>query len=489
MSVRSAAIDAGYAVIHTLLANPGRRTEVWNLSPEHFPDTVQGEFFGALVGQIDAGILPNIPGIEAHLIRRGLYDHYRGAHAAKLDVDAPREYGRDLLDLEHKIKRHWIDQEIDSVGADLRACASGSKDPTPAFERVEEVRRKFEASKGAPGGVQGDTFPTLWIHEIPEPGPVTWQIESIWTTAAFGIVGALPKSWKTFLTYQIAISVAKGARLFGRFACQQGKVLIFSAEGGTKSARRRIGALCRALDVDLGQLPIAVINVPTMRLDDPAQAARFVRTVEAMKPALVIVDPLREVHQGDENKAETIAALLAPLRDLQARVGCAVMLVHHASKPSETTGKRRPAERLRGSGALAGAIDSGIFLEPEGEGEDKRVRVTALHRDAIEPEPFALRLRSRACPDGEAIWLEIAEDVPEEDETERAINAREKDRKKILRAIKLASMPGRTPLRSKAALAKTAKMRPATAGPVLDELLKEGAVIADEDGSLRCKDE
>lgn len=336
-------------------------------------------------------------------------------------------------------------------------------------------------------------LPTIRIGDIPDPGPPKWLVKSLWTAGAFGFVGAEPKAWKTWVTLTIGICVASGRDVFGRFPVEQtGRVLVLSAEGGKGLARYRAGMLCRAMDLDIAQLNLEIIDVDVLHIDKPDRAAALLATVEARKPSLLILDPLREIHTGEENDSGVIAGLLAPLRTMQARLGVAIMVVHHSGKaPSDGNGRKRGGQRLRGSSALHGASDSALYLSVEGDGKDKRVKVEAEHRAAIEPESFKLAMREQAFVEGKSLWLEIVDedtDADEEDKAaERTVAKRERDRKAILRVIRLASMPSRAPLASKKSIAGAAKLRQATVGPLLDELLEEGAVIVDK-GKYRVKE-
>ncbi len=52
-----------------------------------------------------------------------------------------------------------------------------------------------------------------------------------------------------------------------------------------------------------------------------------------------------------------------------------------------------------------------------------------------------------------------------------------------MRAVKLASMPGRTPLRSKTAVQRATKMMRKTCFDLLDELQEEGLITPDDSGA------
>lgn len=377
----------------------------------------------------------------------------------------------------------------DLATAAARAIAS---DPSEAAAVVARLRAELDEIQERQAQARAATMPVVRLADMPEPGPTEWLIQGLWTRNAFGIVGALPKSYKSFFTLQMAVSVSTGRSLFGRYPVPReamGRALIFNAEGGTRAIRRRLGAMCRALEVPIGDVDIEAIDIGVLRLDDPAQWARLVATVEDRRPSLLILDPMRELHGLDENDSAVAASLLGPLRALGLRLSCSVVVVHHMAKPPAQKGgnARRLAEQLRGSGAYAGAIDCGLFLAASGgEGADKRVAVEVMHRDAQGTDPFDLRLlvvpeRIAADVPGEGVCLEIA---PEEEGEEGAeeMDEREDGRAKILRVVSMASARGRAPLRTKSAVIAAAKVRKGQGLAWVDELLQERAIALSPHG-------
>jgi RecA-family ATPase len=349
--------------------------------------------------------------------------------------------------------------------------------------------------KGPTSGSNGTTttppprpLPIVRVGDIPDPGPTKWLVDKLWTAGAFGIVGAEPKSWKSWLTLQIAIAVASGEPLFKRYSVEKGRVIVFSAEGGKNLVRSRAMMICCALDLDIKSLDLEVIDLPSLRLDVADHVKVLHDVVESRRPSLVVLDPLREMHAGDENDAAAVATLLLPLRLLQRKFECAIMLVHHMAKQGADSNGRRLGQRLRGSSALHGAVDSALYLEPKGEGESKRVKVSAEHRAAAEPEPITLRLRSvmRELVD-EAVWIEPV-DAVEDDEAQAAREshqAYEDARRRVLAAVRESTWPGRDPLRSKNAVAMASAMNKQKALAILKILIEEGEITQGEDGVFR----
>jgi hypothetical protein len=69
----------------------------------------------------------------------------------------------------------------------------------------------------------------------------SWLIDQLWTHQAVGVIGGSPKSGKTWLALEMAVSVASGNPCLGRFeVLSPGRVLIHAAEDSAVAVRSRI---------------------------------------------------------------------------------------------------------------------------------------------------------------------------------------------------------------------------------------------------------
>lgn len=215
-----------------------------------------------------------------------------------------------------------------------------------------------------------------------------WLVHSLWAEQAVGIVGGEPKCYKSFLALDIAVSVASGAPCLRRFPVQTtGPVLLFAAEDALPVVKQRLFGIAAAAGVDFQSLDIHVITIPSLRLDLERDLDRLRKTVDVIRPALLILDPFVRLHRIDENAATDVAPLLAALRHLQRAFGTAVLLVHHARKSAAA----RPGQALRGSSELHAWGDSNLYL--------RRTRDRLL-----------LSVEQRAAPSIAALALELHQD-------------------------------------------------------------------------------
>jgi RecA-family ATPase len=129
-----------------------------------------------------------------------------------------------------------------------------------------------------------------------------WLVRQIWTQQAVGIVGGVPKSCKSWLGLDLAVSVASSTPCLGRFAVDDpGTALVYLAEDALPLVRGRIADLCLHRGLALAALDLLVITAPSLRLDLPADQARLRATLARHKPRLLVLDPLVRLHRLDEN--------------------------------------------------------------------------------------------------------------------------------------------------------------------------------------------
>src|SRR5215471_11623196 len=87
------------------------------------------------------------------------------------------------------------------------------------------------------------------------------------------------------------------------------------------------------------------------------EAAKQVEAETGEEIVLIVIDTIsRALNGGDENSPKDMGAIVAATSKLQAETKAHVLWVHHMPQDG--------AERLRGHGALLGAMDTTIHVEP-----------------------------------------------------------------------------------------------------------------------------
>lgn len=231
-------------------------------------------------------------------------------------------------------------------------------------------------------------LPVVRASELQTPvQQQSWLIERLWTHQAVGVIGGSPKSGKTWLALEMAVSVASGSPCLDTFPVfSPGPVLLYAAEDSFGELRTRLKTLAQLHKVNFDRLDVHIITVDLLRLDRPDHQDRLESTVHAYKPALLVLDPLVRVHAIDENVAGQVAALLGYLRSLQRKAGAAIALIHHVRKHVSPTGAA--GNSLRGSGDIYAWLDSFLYLRMH---QGQRT-LSAEHRSAPAFGPLILEL-------------------------------------------------------------------------------------------------
>ena len=304
-----------------------------------------------------------------------------------------------------------------------------------------------------------DLLPVQKIGEIMPSKEPLWLIEHLWQMSAAGIIGGQPKCCKSWLGLEMAVAVACGEPCLGRFkVTKTGPALIYLAEDASEQVRGRIEGICRARSVALSSLNLLLITMPSLRLDLSEHQRQLKATIAAIRPRLLLLDPLVRLHRLDENSSREISGLLGYIRDLQREFDLAVVLTHHSSKRERS----RPGQGLRGSGDLHAFGDSNIYLARKRDGT---IHITTEHRGSATIEPFAIELLS----DGDSAALSMAN-------ADLVQNNAEKNQDTLSQRITEHLSHVGSPI-SKAQLREALRVNNQKLGDTLHDLQKQGVIV------------
>jgi hypothetical protein len=288
-----------------------------------------------------------------------------------------------------------------------------------------------------------------------------WLIEDIWPLEGCGIIGGEPKAKKSWVVLEVALSVATGTDFLGR-EVHRGAVILFDEENKRDELKKRIARLLAAHEIQAESLKdLYIADQALLRLDDQESMEELEELVGRVKPTLLVLDPLVRLHQGDENDAAHVSAMLSGLRRLQIHHRCAVMLVHHLGKQTES--KRAMGQRLRGSSDFHGWIDAGVYCVARG----REFELSFESRYGVPSDPILARLQDA----GEATWIELV-DADGADGTAPP-EASLEDR--VLAGIREAKEPP-----SKSELAKALRCSGANLNGILESLVASGRVVVEQ---------
>lgn len=198
-----------------------------------------------------------------------------------------------------------------------------------------------------------------------------WQVGDLWKRGDRVLLAMEPKCGNTWLACSIAVAIARGERLWDRFAIEKPEpVVIWTGDEDVLDVSRKVDRLSPGAQGDGERITV------TRFLGDPEGGAldQCRRDLGRLEPALLILDRvLPPDHWNDAGKA---GGFLANAADIGKENGCSVLLVHHLRKED---GPTPWDQRIRGSAQVASwpnvcLLTSGPYRSMRGGRVDLDVR-------------------------------------------------------------------------------------------------------------------
>lgn len=271
------------------------------------------------------------------------------------------------------------------------------------------------------------SYSDLLTSRISEP---EWLIEDWWTMGSHGVIAGLPKSYKSLVSLDMAISVASETPFMGQFAVNprgSGPVLIIQQENSLPLLRDRLFKISHSRGLQVGEATVnassdsVVLNFPPslpilfyndfgfdMTMPDDREAIEELIRSEGIK--MVMFDPLYLMIGGaDENQAKEMRPVLSWLLRLRNLYGCSVVVIHHWGKgSSDRKGRGAGGTKLLGSTTIYGWLEAALYLEAKVL-PDSNIQVVAERefRERLSPPPVALNLKMGNIGDNAYKWDKI----------------------------------------------------------------------------------
>lgn len=201
---------------------------------------------------------------------------------------------------------------------------------------------------------------------------------------------AAPKTGKSWLTLDLALSVAAGRPWLGRYETVAGDVLIIDNELHRETSASRIPQVARARGMDYASVGrhVAIDNLRG-RLRDIFALRSYFDRLEPGRFRLIVLDAFYRFMPlgGDENDNATMASVYNAIDSYADRLGCCFVLIHHSSKGNQSG--KSVTDVGAGAGSQSRATDSHLVLRPHEE--DGCVVLDAAVRSWAPIDPAGLR--------------------------------------------------------------------------------------------------
>lgn len=322
------------------------------------------------------------------------------------------------------LARHQVPEEI---ATQLLRSWNKARNADPLSDEdidktVKSVYRTDHRRKVVEG--TSDSFKLLSFGEFMARNmteEMQWMVDGWVPDKTILFVVAAPESWKTWITFDLAMSVASGQPFLGKYEVKRkGPVIIIQQEDFAGQTAQRLSVIHfgrrhvpgptydnDTLVVPDGDVPIYIHPDRKLRFDNPESVAGLRAAIEHIRPVLVIIDPLYSTGSAD-NYMQNMAEEMSPLKDLRDQYGVSFCLVHHAKKNADPSQR----ERLWGSQFLNAFMEAGWQLSPDGPRGSARVAVSRHFKAAAAQSDVAVHFDVQTKDDGYKYEVEVKEIVP-----------------------------------------------------------------------------
>ena len=240
------------------------------------------------------------------------------------------------------------------------------------------------------------------------------MVDDWWTLGSHGIIAGLPKSYKSLISLDMAISVASSSPFMGQFEVNPkgvGPVIVVQQENSMSLLRDRLWKMTTQRGLYSGKIKSGkkdeiVVEFPPsiplifyndfgfdMSMPDDREAIEELIRVEGAK--LIVFDPLYLMIGGaDENNAKEMRPILSWLLRIRNLYNCAVVVVHHWGKgSSDRKGRGAGGIKLLGSTTIYGWLEAALYIEAKISDSGIQVVVEREFRERLSPPPTGFILR------------------------------------------------------------------------------------------------
>lgn len=364
--------------------------------------------------------------------------------------DGKRGYARQTLPLLERLRRSPNPSEAPPTKASEEIMpVMNLHDPsTPwaahlarAVQELQTYRGSTEDHAGKHGSPAFEPASAVFARAA---DTIPWLVPGLITRRSVSVISAPPKSDKTWVELELAQALATGTAAFGQFPVDSKHVVAqFLAEDDARAVRNRHRAIAKGRKMSSERATERIYLACRKHLDitNDEDLIWVIASCYALPeiPTLITIDPLRDVHNSDENDSTAMADVMARFRAIRDIVGCSVLFVHHSRKSSQGSSGRRGGEEMRGSSAIHGAYDCALHLRDlETDGCSKwSNKVEVEIKGARGAGIFRLELEVIDDAQGEAIdviWTVLREN--EESKIERERESLEEDDRAVMDAVR-----------------------------------------------------
>lgn len=231
------------------------------------------------------------------------------------------------------------------------------------------------------------------LLSVPIP-PTKYHVFPLIPVKGVLIIGAQPKSYKSFLALNMAYDMSEGQPVLGRWSCDDKPktVLLLEQELGEWRLKERLNSVHRYREGKLAPQNLYYASKDlSCNLDTSPGILKIKEHIESCHPDIVIYDPFIWFHNKDENDNTEMHGLMKEIFKLNEEYGHSSIVIHHMGKPGENRTGDDPTS-LRGGSSIYGAVDTVVTIGKPVQNDQTHLRLKFSLRSAENPFPMDIRL-------------------------------------------------------------------------------------------------
>lgn len=292
------------------------------------------------------------------------------------DLHSPGGWHRNVL----RLTAHWVRNGLSDT--EILLFSSGlTLQPYTAQQTYRDLQTMIRGAREkwaipdpvtvVPEDLEHLPLAATFLHElavamIPKR---QWILGTCLLKQYLSVLIAAPGVGKSTLCIAQAIAIITGKEITGQTVHRTGKVWIYNNEDETDELKRRLAAALQHHNIDFseikGQLalnsgadrPLLIAKLmPDGSIIRTPDVEACIEHIKKNNISVFIADPFVETHELEENSNQQIKAVSQMFRDIARRADCAVLLVHHTSKPQKgsSEGYAGDMNTARGASSLSG---------------------------------------------------------------------------------------------------------------------------------------
>jgi hypothetical protein len=272
----------------------------------------------------------------------------------------------------------WVQRGIDPTT--ITAMAPAFRRPPYTIEQtIREIgisARGAQEKFGKPEAPPRQQGAILSLEELETQDPPEFLVDGLIPEKSFGYIYGDSNTFKTFVTLDLALSIAYGVPWQGRQAKQATVVYILGEGQGSFAKRVRVWRAARGLSEY--DAPFYALLHPVY-LTDKEEVPRLISLIDQkeIKPAFIFLDTIaRNFGPGDPDRTQDMTVFVNAADAVRQHFGAGLFGVHHAGKDA--------SKGARNSSVLRASAD----FEIRAEREEGAFAVTITNTKAKDWEEF-----------------------------------------------------------------------------------------------------